>query len=130
MSNINALMYGSDERIRFSMSMKNGDAHWAHTGAWEGLLPQATRLYHQTQSEYRKRELEKFMRISDCPKCHGKRLKDKVLAVKIAGQSIIDITDLPVTRCIDFFRDLELNEKETGDREAGLEGDQRPARFP
>ncbi len=109
-----ALMYGSDARIRFSMSMKNGDAHWAHTGEWEGLVPQSERLYHQTQSEYRKRELEKFMRISPCPSCHGKRLKEKVLAVRIADRSIIDITDLPVSSCIRFFDNLVLSDKETG----------------
>jgi excinuclease ABC subunit A len=108
----NALMHGSSDRIHFSMSMKNGEANWSHKGEWEGLAPQASRLYNQTQSEYRKRELEKFMRISDCPKCHGKRLKDKVLAVKIAGQSIIDVTDLPVTRGIEFFKRLSLDDKE------------------
>ncbi len=63
------------------MSMKNGDAHWSHTGEWEGLLPQTARLYSQTQSEYRKRELEGYMRVFDCPACKGRRLKDKVLAV-------------------------------------------------
>ena len=110
----NALMFGSKERIRFSMSMKNGEAHWAHTGSWEGLLPQAERLYHQTQSEYRKRELERFMRISPCQKCQGKRLKEKVLAVRVHDKSIIDITDLSVTSCIRFFRDLKLSEKEIG----------------
>jgi excinuclease ABC subunit A len=109
-----ALMFGSADRIRFSMSMKNGDAHWAHTGSWEGLLPQAERLYHQTQSEYRKRELERFMRISPCQKCQGKRLKEKVLAVRVHDKSIIDITDLSVASCIRFFRDLDLSEKETG----------------
>jgi excinuclease ABC subunit A len=109
-----ALMYGSSARIRFSMSMKNGDAHWAHTGEWEGLVPQSERLFHQTQSEYRKRELEKFMRVSPCLSCHGKRLKEKVLAVRIAGKSITDITDLPVTACIRFFANLELSDKEAG----------------
>ena len=53
----NALMYGSGERMHFSMSMKNGDAQWSHNGEWEGLLPQTARLYAQTQSEWRKREL-------------------------------------------------------------------------
>ncbi|MCU0633097.1 MAG: excinuclease ABC subunit UvrA [Methanolinea sp.] len=106
------LMFGSKERIRFSMSMKNGDAHWAHTGEWEGLVPQSERLYHQTQSEYRKRELEKFMRISGCPRCHGKRLKDKVLSVRIQDRSIIDITDMPVSRCTEFFATLDLPEKQ------------------
>lgn len=103
-----ALMYGSPERIRFNMSMKNGDASWSHKGAWEGLLPQTERLYNQTKSDYRRRELEKFMRISTCPQCGGKRLKEKVLAIKIGGKSIIDITDLSIIRCIAFFGDLHL----------------------
>ncbi len=62
-----ALMYGSDERIHFSMSMKNGDAHWSHKGTWEGLLPQAERLYSQTKSEYRRKELRKIHASSNLP---------------------------------------------------------------
>src|SRR5512136_216323 len=108
----NALMYGTSDRIRFSMSMSNGDGHWDHTGAWEGLLPQAERLYKQTQSEYRRHELEKFMQVSPCPVCGGKRLKKKVLAVKIAGKSIVDVTDMPVAGVIAFFRGLPLTPKE------------------
>jgi excinuclease ABC subunit A len=109
----NALMYGSPERMKFSMSMKNGDAHWSHTGEWEGLLPQTSRLYAQTQSEYRKRELERYMRVFDCPTCTGKRLKKKVLAVRIGGRSIIDVTDLSVSGCIAFFEHLSLTDKES-----------------
>jgi excinuclease ABC subunit A len=105
-------MYGSKERIRFSMSMKDCDASWSHVGEWEGLLPQSERLYKQTQSDYRRRELEKFMRVSPCPACGGKRLKDKVLAVKVDGQSIIEVTDLSIKKCIEFFAQLELTEKE------------------
>ena len=63
----NALMYGSDDRIQFSMSMKNGDAYWSHNASWEGLIPQSVRLYGQTNSEYRREELEKFMRVLPCP---------------------------------------------------------------
>ncbi|WP_292520515.1 excinuclease ABC subunit UvrA [Methanoculleus sp.] len=106
-----ALMFGSSEHLRLSMKMKNGDS-WSHSGTWEGLAPQAERLYHQTQSEYRRRELEKFMRILPCPTCGGKRLKDKVLAVKVAGKSIVDVTDLPVTGALSFFRTLDLTESE------------------
>jgi excinuclease ABC subunit A len=109
-----ALMYGSSERMKFSMSMKNGDAHWSHTGEWEGLLPQTARLYAQTQSEWRKRELEQFMRVFPCPACSGKRLKDKVLAVRVNGKSIIDVTDLSITACIGFFATLPLTAKEEG----------------
>jgi len=107
-----ALMYGSDEKITFDITMKNGEAHWSHRGTWEGLIPQAERLYKQTESDYRRRDMEKFMRISACPSCQGKRLKQKVLAVKIAGKSIIDITDMSIRECISFFSRLALSERE------------------
>ncbi len=107
------LMHGSDEQINFHMSYKQGQGTWSHKGTWEGLLPQADRLYQQTESEYRKRELEKFMRISECPVCHGKRLKDTVLAVRIADHSIVDVTDLSISACIVFFETIPLTQKET-----------------
>jgi excinuclease ABC subunit A len=108
----NALMYGSSKRMKFSMSMKNGDAEWSHTGEWEGLLPQTARLYAQTQSDWRKRELEGYMRVSPCPACGGKRLKDKVLAVRIDGKSIIDVTDMSISEGIAFFKNIRLTPKE------------------
>ncbi len=107
-----ALMFGSSKRMKFQMSMKNGDAEWSHTGEWEGLLPQTARLYAQTQSDWRKRELEGYMRVSPCPACNGKRLKDKVLAVRIDGKSIIDVTDLSITEGIAFFKNIKLTPKE------------------
>jgi excinuclease ABC subunit A len=107
-----ALMYGSNERLRFSVEARNGDSSWSHTGRWEGLVPQAERLHSQTRSDYRRRELEKFMRVLPCPRCGGRRLKEKVLAVKVAGKSIVDVTDLSITEALSFFRTLELTETE------------------
>jgi len=109
-----ALMFGSSRRMKFQMSMRNGDAEWSHTGEWEGLLPQTARLYAQTQSDWRKRELEGYMRVSPCPACNGKRLKEKVLAVRIDGKSIIDVTDLSITESIAFFKNIRLTQKEAG----------------
>ncbi|MDI3507560.1 MAG: excinuclease subunit [Methanomicrobiaceae archaeon] len=106
------LMYGSNERLRFSVEARNGDSSWSHTGRWEGLVPQAERLHSQTRSDYRRRELEKFMRVLPCPRCGGRRLKEKVLAVKVAGKSIVDVTDLSITEALSFFRTLELTETE------------------
>ncbi len=108
----NVLMYGSHKRMRFDMSMSGGDAHWSHIGTWEGLIPQSDRLYHQTKSDYRRRELEKFMRITPCSACEGKRLKPKILAVAIAGKNIIEVTDMSISRTREFFRGLKINEKE------------------
>ena len=92
----NALMHGTDEEIEFKISMKGGKKTFRKVEKWEGLLPQAERLYHNTKSDYRKKKLENFMRVSDCPGCNGKRLKDKILSVKAGGKSIIDITDMSI----------------------------------
>ena len=107
-----ALMYGSRDRINFSMSMKNGDAYWSHRGHWEGLIPQSERLYHQTNSDYRREELERFMKVLPCPRCGGRRLKEKVLAVKVAGMSIADVADLSISDELALFENLAITEKE------------------
>ncbi|MDO9540198.1 MAG: excinuclease ABC subunit UvrA [Methanocalculus sp.] len=106
------LMNGSDEEIRFSMSMKNGDANWSHKGVWEGLIPQADRLYRETKSEFRREELEKFMRITPCSTCNGARLKKEVLAVKVHNHSIADLTNLSVSKALSFFEELPLTGRE------------------
>ena len=106
------LMHGTTERLNFTMRARNGDTQWSHRGPWEGLLPQAERLYAQTQSEYRKRELERFMRIYDCPTCKGDRLKVKVRSVRISGSSIVDVTRLSVSACLAFFRELDLDPRD------------------
>jgi len=106
------LMYGSLEKVSFNMTAKNGDTQWSGKGAWEGLIPQSERLYKQTESDYRRKELEKFMIISPCPACSGKRLKSKVLSVKIADRSIIDVTDMSIKQCIVFFKTHILSKKQ------------------
>jgi excinuclease ABC subunit A len=107
----NLLLYGSEENIRFNISMKNGEALWSHKGEWEGIIPQSERLYQQTESDYRRKELEKFMKVSPCPACNGNRLKRKILAVKIAGKSIIDVTNQSIEKAIVFFTSLQLPQK-------------------
>ncbi|MHC1626367.1 MAG: excinuclease ABC subunit UvrA [Methanoculleaceae archaeon] len=111
-SQYRALMYGTGSPLRFTLKSRSRGTVWQHYGRWEGLVPQAERLYRQTKSEYRRRELEKFMRTITCPACGGKRLKKKVLAVRIAGRSIIDVTDLSVTECLKFFDSLRLDTRD------------------
>ena len=106
------LMYGTKERLNFSMRAPRGSGTWSHRGAWEGLLPQSERLYAQTQSDYRRRDLERFMRVFDCPVCKGSRLKEKVRSVRIGESSIIDVTNLSISACLAFFRGLELTPRE------------------
>jgi excinuclease ABC subunit A len=81
---------------------------------WEGVIPQTMRLYKQTESEWRKEDIEKFMDSRLCNTCYGKRLQSVVLAVLIQDKSIIDVTDLSIEEAVSFFASLpaRLNEKE------------------
>jgi excinuclease ABC subunit A len=110
--NYNILMYGSSKKIKFNLKMKGGDANWSHHGNWEGLIPQSERLYKQTESDYRRKELEKYMRKSNCPSCNGKRLKKKILSVYVNKKAIIDLTDMSIKDAINFFEELKLSNKD------------------
>jgi excinuclease ABC subunit A len=106
---LNVLLYGSSEPIKGRWST---GATMNLSEGWEGLLPQSDRLYKNTESEWRKQELEKYMRSSPCPVCHGKRLKEKMLAVTIQDKSIMDITDLSVSKSLALFKDIKITDKE------------------
>jgi len=108
---LNILFYGSEKEMDFEYSTRSGN-NYTNTKNWEGLIPQSERLYKQTESEYRKKELEKFMKTKVCPKCKGKRLKNKILSVKINNNNIIEITNLPIEKTIDFFKNIKLSSKE------------------
>ena len=106
---LNALLYGTKEQLLgrwgngYPMTMKDG---------WEGVIPQTMRLYKETESEHRKEFFERLMVGRQCSLCKGKRLKDSVLAVKIQGKSIIDVTDMNITAALSFFKNLKLSDKE------------------
>ena len=106
------LLYGDREPINGNWS--NGANMWMREG-WEGVIPQTMRLYKQTESEWRKEDIERYMKSRLCNTCNGKRLQSVVLAVRILDKSIIDVTDLSIEQAVDFFACLpsKLNEKET-----------------
>ncbi len=108
---IQVLLYGDREPINGNWS--NGASMWMRDG-WEGVIPQTMRLYRQTESEWRKEDIEKFMTARPCNACQGKKLQPVVLAVQILDKSIIDVTDLSIEESVDFFRDLppKLTEKD------------------
>jgi len=72
------------------------------------------RRYEETESDYIKKEIEKYMREVLCPYCQGKRLKKEFLAVTIDGLSIADVSAFDVDQAIRFFNQLEskLSERE------------------
>ena len=108
---LNALLYGTIEPLAGRWS--NGESMKLDDG-YEGIIPQTLRLYKQTESEWRKKEIEKYMQYKPCLSCAGKRLQPVVLAVQIDHKSIIDVTDMSIENAAKFFLALpdKLNSKD------------------
>ncbi len=104
------LMYGTKDAL---VGHWDNGAEMNLRDGWEGLIPQSDRLYKTTESEWRKEDLAKYMRSSECPVCKGKRLKDKILAVKVKDKSIIDLTDLSIDKASEFFANIDLSKKDS-----------------
>ena len=64
--------------------------------AWEGFANNLQRRYNQTSSDSVKWDIERYMRVTDCPACHGKRLKKEALAVTVGGKNIAEVCDMAV----------------------------------
>lgn len=78
---------------------------------FEGII---TNLYrrHEIAGDFIKSEIEKYMVVKTCERCQGKRLNQQALAVRIAGKSIIDVTDMNITNILSWIENLNLSEKE------------------
>ncbi len=80
---------------------------------YEGVIPNLERRWKETDSEFMRKDIERFMRQRHCFACKGARLKPSVLAVTVSGLNIMDITDLDVENALDLFTNkLKLNERE------------------
>lgn len=77
----------------------NGD----ETG-FEGVIKNLKRRWKETDSEWTRGEIEKYMIVESCRACHGKRLKPDALAVSIESKNISDISELSITDALSFFR--------------------------
>jgi len=108
----NIIMYGTTNKLRFTYVSKNTEAKVQYDSKYEGIIPLLERLYKQTQSDYRRRDIERFMRFYPCPTCGGKRLKDKILSVRINNMNIMECTNLSIKDSIKFFDNIKLNEKQ------------------
>jgi excinuclease ABC subunit A len=104
----NEIFYGTGDRnITFNYDSRYvGNAEFNRP--FEGLVVNYERRYASTNSEYMRDKIEEFMSMITCGTCHGKRLKDDVLAVTVGGKNIWEITDLAVKDSLEFFSNLNL----------------------
>ncbi|NTU69754.1 excinuclease ABC subunit UvrA [bacterium] len=107
------VLYGVPDEI---YTVKSDDEYSGsvreYTTSYEGVIPNLERRYKETDSEYIRKEIEKYMRVFPCPECKGKRLKKESLAVTIGDRSVTDVTQMSVDETIKFLSSLKLKEIE------------------
>ena len=103
------VLYGTGEQ-KYRVELGTG-RHYDTT--YEGVIPNLERRWKDTESEFMRKDIERFMRERACFTCKGARLKPVVLAVTIQGLSIMDVCDLGVDDALDVFTNkLKLDEQE------------------
>ena len=105
------ILYGSNsEEIKFT-EHRGGDSYeyWA---PFEGVIPNLERRFKESDSDYVKEEILKYIRETPCPECKGARLRKESLAVTIRGKSIYDVVRMSVKECEEFFSQLKLSPRE------------------
>lgn len=108
---LDIILYGSPDVLTFDYVAKNGNTR--HTsGKFEGIVNNLERRYIETNSAWIREWLDMYMMDTECPTCHGARLKDNILAVKIGGKSIYEVSLMSIAKLIPFFEKLKLTKEE------------------
>jgi excinuclease ABC subunit A len=110
-----AILYGTEEEVGGK--------------PFEGVIPHLERLFRDTESDYLKEEISRFMSSLPCPTCGGARLKPLSLAVTMEGKNIWQVTRMSIFQSHAFFQHLTLTEREKVIAEQALKEIQRRLRF-
>jgi len=103
----NILLYGTKgKRFQVTWTSKNGHADFNYK--FTGIIPTIEKRFKETVSENMKKYYLKFISETECPVCHGKKLRKESLAVKIKGKTIDDVTSMTIDEAYDFFKNMEL----------------------
>ena len=99
---------GSPEMITFKFKQDNGVVREREM-AFEGVLTNIERRYNESPSEFTRNVMSQYMREIECKTCHGYRLNDEALAVKVDGEHIGQTTEKSVKDALDFFNSISLS---------------------
>lgn len=106
--NIKRIMYGTGNQ-KYTISLGAGRSY---ESTFEGVIPNLERRHKETDSDFIRRDIERFMQERSCHACHGKRLKPEILAVTVDKKSIMDICELSIDDACDFFETIKLTQAE------------------
>ena len=110
-SQLDIILYGSKDKIDFKYTSKSGNVRYV-TDYYEGIINKLERLHLETTSNWRREWIEMYMVESPCPKCHGARLSDMVLSVKINKKNIYEVTNFSILELRDFIAKLKLTKEQ------------------
>ena len=102
---------GGGEAFDFQYENMRGERKMYHR-VFEGIVPMVKRRYEEAFTDKMKEELAEYLVEKPCPVCHGARLCPESLAFRVGGLSIAEVSDLSVTRLIEFLRQIDFTEKE------------------
>ncbi len=102
------LLHGTEgKKVKVHYKGQRGEG--VYDIAFEGLIRNVEKRYRETGSDTMKQEYESFMRITECPSCHGQRLKPSALAVTIGDKNIYEVTSMPVRDLYTYMDQLKLS---------------------
>ena len=108
-NDLQKILYGTGAE-KYKVELGGGRSY---ESTYEGVIPNLERRHKETDSEFMRKDIERFMRERQCHACKGARLKPVVLAVTVHGLSIMDICNLGVDDALDLFtNNLILNAQE------------------
>ncbi len=110
---LDIILHGTgDTRYNLNFSTDRFSGNYSPT--FEGVIPNLERRYKETDSDYIRGEIERYMRIDPCEACQGKRLKPEILSIKVDNQNIAEVSARNVTELQEFFNNLPkvLSERE------------------
>ena len=110
---LNVFLYGTKEKIKFEFGKKDKGYQHVNEERYEGIIPNLERRYTETSSRFMREWIEGLMAEITCPVCHGKKLNEKALSVKVGNLDISELTDFSVKDIIHFFENVELSEQES-----------------
>ena len=108
---VDVLLYGTEERVPVTVKAARHETR-TFTVDFEGVIPNLQRRYKETDSDYMRGEIERFMTVQPCPACQGARLKPESLSVTINAHTIAQVTSFAVKDASAWFAALPLTERE------------------
>lgn len=105
------ILYGSDEIIHFEYSSRGG-TKYNKKEFYEGIINNLERRHMETSSTWIREWLDNYMIEHTCDTCHGARLNDSVLQVKLGGKNIYEVTEMSIGDLIPFFENLKLSNEQ------------------